>query len=382
MSQAQPFEIHVPLETLDDLRERLARTRWPKELPGVGKSQGIPDNFRELMEYWRDGFDWRAREARINALPNFRVEIGGLGVHYIHVRGNGPSRMPLLLAHGYPSSPFEYLPMISLLTDPGAHGGDPADAFDVVVPSVPGHGFSDPPDRVGFEDRAVAGMFVELMEGLGYERFGIHAYDIGASICEYLNFDHPERVIGYHTTTPGIPGPTLAPDSPPLSVAELEHQKLRQAWGKDQSAYAHILGTKHQVLAHGLNDSPAGLAAWIIEKWNAWTVPPSGNLEKHFSKDDLLANVMTYWVTETINSANRYYAEDLEPLGPDDRITVPTGVALPLNEPANRPPREYVERLHTDIRHWVELDGGGHFIAGEMPVPVAKSIQIFFRGLR
>lgn len=383
MSQTQPFTIHVPQATLDELRERLARTRLPNELPGVGRSQGIPGDFlQELLDHWRSDFDWRAQEARINALPNFRAEIGGLGVHYIHVRGNGPSPMPLLLAHGYPSSPFEYLRLISLLTDPAAHGVDPAGAFDVVAPSVPGHGFSDMPDRVGFEDRAVAGMFVELMAGLGYERFGIHAYDIGASICQYLNFDHPERVIGYHTTNPGNPGPILAPDSAPLNEAELNYQKQRKAWGEEQGAYAHILRTKHQALAYGLNDSPAGLAAWIIEKWQAWTVPPTGNLEDHFSRDDLLANVMTYWVTGTINSANRYYAEDLQPLGSEDRITVPTAVALPLNEPSNRPPREYVERLHTDIRHWVELDGGGHFVAGEMPGPVAGSIRTFFQQLR
>jgi pimeloyl-ACP methyl ester carboxylesterase len=383
MPESQPFELHVSQDVLDDLHERLARTRWPNELPGVGWNYGIPrDYLQELLDYWQHDFDWRAQEARLNALPNYRVEIGGLGVHYIHVRGKGPSPIPLLLAHGYPSSPFEYLPLISLLTDPATHGGDPADAFDVVVPSIPGHGFSDMPDRIGFEDRAVAGMFVELMDGLGYERFGIHAYDIAASICQYLNFDYPDRVIGYHTTNPSNPGPTLTPDSEPLSEVELDYQKLRQAWGKGQGAYARILGTKHQALAYGLNDSPAGLAAWIVEKWYAWTVPPTGNLEDHFTKDELLANVMSYWVTETINSANRYYAEDLEPLGPEDRISVPTGVAMPTNDPSNQPPREYVERLHTDIRYWVDLEGGGHFVAGEMPGPVAESIRTFFRELR
>lgn len=381
MSQPQSFSIHVPQATLDDLHQRLARTRWPNQLPGVSWNYGVPREYMaSLVASWQTEFDWRAQEARINALPNFRMEIDGMGVHYLHVRGNGPAPTPLLLAHGYPSTPFEFLPMIERLTDPAAFGGDPADAFDVVIPSIPGHGFSDGASAMGFEDRAVGHLFAELMHRLGYERFGIHAYDIGASICVLLCFDYAERVIGYHTTNPANPGPILHEDSPALSPAEVAYQEARRAWGRAEGAYAHILGTKHQALAYGLHDSPAGLAAWIIEKWHAWTVPPSGNLEDVVSRDDLLTTVMTYWATESINSANRYYADMPDGLGPDDLISVPVGVALPTSDPANLPPREYVARVFTDIRHWVEVPGG-HFVAAEQPVLVAESIRTFFRGL-
>ena len=380
---AQPLDVHLPHATLDDLRDRLGRTRWPNELPGLGWTYGMPRGYlRELVEYWRDGFDWRAHEARLNAVPNYRVPLDGLGIHFIHARGEGPAPLPLLLIHGYPSSPYGLLDLIHLLTEPAAHGGDPIDAFDVVVPSIPGHGFSDGPTHVGFEDRAVAGLFTRLMAGLGYERFGIHAYDIGASIAGYLCLDRPDRVIGYHTTDPGNPGPYLGPGSSALSDAERELMELRQSWRTREGAYAHILGTRHQTLAYALNDSPAGLAAWIVEKWYAWTVPPTGNIEAHFTKDDLLANVTIYWATAAINAANRYYAEVPEPLGPNDRITVPTGVALPANDPAKRPPREFVARLHTDIQHWVELPRGGHFVAEEEPRLVAESIRTFFRSRR
>jgi pimeloyl-ACP methyl ester carboxylesterase len=379
----QPYSVSVPQETLDDLRDRLGRTRLPTELPGLGWRYGMPrDELRELITYWRDEFDWRAHEARLNALPNYRSTLDGLAIHFFHVRGRGPSPLPLLLVHGYPSSPYEYLGLIPLLTDPAAHGGHAADAFDVVVPSIPGHGFSAPPARAGFEDRAAAGLFARLMTGLGYDRFGIHAYDIGASISGFLCLDHPGRVVAYHTTDPANPTPYLGPGSPPLSAAEHAMMDLRRSWREREGAYAHVLGTRHQTLAYGLNDSPAGLAAWIIEKWHAWTMPPSGHLEEHFTRDQLLANVTIYWVTETINAANRYYAEELEPLMPDDRITVPTGVALPANDPAKRPPREFVARLHADIRHWVDLPRGGHFVAGEEPHLVAESIRTLFRSVR
>jgi pimeloyl-ACP methyl ester carboxylesterase len=379
----EPFTVHVPQETLDDLRDRLGRTRWPTELPGLGWRYGMPrDYLCELVDYWGNQFDWRGQEARLNAQANYRVVLDRVGTHFIHVRGTGPNPLPLLLVHGYPSSPYEYLDLIPLLADPAAHGGDPADAFDVVVPSIPGHGFSDRPAHAGFEDRTVAGLFAQLMTALGYDRFGIHAYDIGASIAGYLCLDHPGRIIGYHTTDPANPSPYLGPGSPPLSDAERTFMDLRRSWREREGAYAHVLGTKHQTLAYALNDSPAGLAAWIVEKWHAWTVPSAGDLEDHFTKDQLLANVTIYWVTETINAANRYYAEELEPLGPDDRIAVPTGVALPANDLAQWAPREFVARLHADLRHWVDLPNGGHFVAAEEPHLIVESIRALFRSLR
>lgn len=382
MTTVQPFEVHIPQDALDDLYLRLSRARWPPTGPSTGWAYGASGTYlRDLVGYWQSGYDWRLQEARINALPNFRTDIDGLGVHFIHARGKGPNPMPLLLVHGYPGTPFEYFDLISRLTDPVAHGGDATDAFDVVAPTIPGHGFSDLPNRAGFEDRMVGDMFTTLMEMLGYERFGVHAYDIGASISGYICFDHPDQVIGYHSANPGNPGPELGPDSPPLSENEQQYLALRQEWHSAEGAYAHILATKHHALAYGLNDSPVGLAAWILDKWFAWTSPPTGNLDDHFSRDDLLTIIMTYWFTESIDAANHYYAELPPALGTEATIEVPMGGVLATNDPANCPPREYVERLYTDVRHWVEIPGG-HFASAEQPELMAESIRTFFRPLR
>lgn len=337
---------------------------------------------RELVDYWRHDFDWRAQERAINGFANFRAEIDDLGIHFVFERGKGSRALPLLLLHGWPSTFYEMLPLVSLLTDPSRHGGNSSDAFDVVVPSIPGHGFSDRPRRPGFEDRQAAEICLDLVRGLGYERFAIHAYDLGASIAGLLCLDHPDRVIGYHTTSPGNPNPYLGP-APQLTDAERAYRAYMEQWVSDEYAYARIQGTRPQTLAYGLNDSPAALAAWIIDKWWAWTVPAGGELEHYFTKDELLANVMIYWVTETINSANRYYYEGQHTRwpGPDDRIPVPTGVALTTQQ-FERPPREYVARLHTDIRSWTDLGRGGHFVAREEPELVAESIRSFFRDLR
>jgi pimeloyl-ACP methyl ester carboxylesterase len=380
-----PFEVTVPEEALIDLGERLARTRWPDEVEGAGWAYGAPVGFMsELVAYWREAFDWRAQERRINAFGNYRAEVGDLGIHFVHERGRGPDPLPLLVLHGWPSSFVEMLELVPLLTDPAGHGGDPADAFDVVVPSLPGHGFSDRPTRPGFEDRQAAETMVELMAGLGYERFGAHAYDLGASVMGLLCLDHPERVVGYHTTSPGNPSPALGPGAPEPTEAERAFLASMEQWGKDEYGYGHLLGTRPQTVAYGLADSPAGLAAWIVEKWYAWTAPPDGNLEAHFTKDDLLANVTIYWVTETINAANRYYYEGRHTRwpGPDDLAHVPLGVALTATQANERPPREYVERLFPDVRAWVELGRGGHFVALEEPRLVAEAIRGFFRGLR
>lgn len=337
---------------------------------------------KELVEYWHEDFDWRKQEERINSFANFRAEVDRMGVHFIHERGKGPNSLPILLTHGWPSSFYEMLKLVPLLTDPESYGGDPADSFDVVVPSVPGHGFSGRPRQRGFEDRGVAELWVKLMRGLGYDRFGAHAYDLGASITGLLCLDHPERVVGYHTTSPGNPAPYMGPGSPAPTDAERAFLKYLKRWSEEEGGYAHILGTRPQTVAYGLNDSPAGLAAWITEKWHAWTAPPSGNLAAHFTKDELLTNVTIYWVTETINSANRYYAEDLRGPGPEDCARVPLGVSLTATQRFERPPREYVERLFPDIRRWIELPRGGHFVALEEPELLAEAICAFFRPLR
>jgi pimeloyl-ACP methyl ester carboxylesterase len=382
---AVPFTIAVADETLEDLRARLGRTRWPDALPGVGWDYGVsPEYLRGLMEHWRAGFDWRAEQARLNQLANFRVEIDGLPVHVIHERGRGARPLPLLIAHGWPSSCYEAIDLIPLLTDPARFGGDPADSFDVVVPSLPGYGFSGLPDAPGMTSTRISGMLVKLMRALGYEQFAAHAYDVGASILSAMCLDFPERLIAYHTTEPENANPYMGSGAPALTAAEQDYLDLKRSWYAVEGGYDLIQATRPQTLGYGLNDSPVGLAAWIIDKWFTWTEPPDGDLGKHFTADQLLANLTIYWATGTINSANRlYYERDHRPRvrTAADRIRVPTGIAL-TTQAIERAPREYLERIFTDIRHWRDLGAGGHFVMLEQPELLADSLRTFFRLFR
>lgn len=382
---SQPFRVEVAEDALRDLRARLLHTRWPDEIRGAGWGYGVKQSYmQDLVTYWHTEFDWRAQEQKINGFANYRAWLDGLGIHFIHERGRGPHPLPLLITHGWPSSFYEVLDIIPLLTDPASHGGDPEDAFDVVVPSLPGYGFSDRPTSPGMTAREIAALWVQLMKGLGYERFAAHSYDVGASVMGHMGLDSPQRLIGYHTTEPSNPKPYFGPGAPPLSEAERLYVEYQRQWQQQEGGYDHIQSTKPQTLAYGLNDSPVGTAAWIIEKWYAWTEPASGDLEQHFTKDQLLANVTIYWLTETINSANRlYYERDHHPRVrlPDDRITVPTGVAL-TSQLIESPPREYVQRLYTDIRSWTKLERGGHFVMLEEPQILTESIRTYFRSLR
>lgn len=379
-----PYTVAIPEEILDDLRARLARTRWPDEVDGAGWEYGASLAYmKDLVAYWRTGFDWRAQERAINAFSHFRARVAGTGIHFIHERGRGPAPMPLVITHGWPSSFSEMLPLIPLLADPGAHGGDPADAFDVVVPSVPGFGFSDRPTERGMTRSRVAELWVRLMSALGYQRFAAHGNDIGAVITGWMALDHPERLIGIHTMMPGFPGPDFGPGTPPMSEAERAFAARQDRWGREEGGYNLIQETRPQTLAYGLHDSPAGLAAWIVEKWRAWT-DPDGDLDRHFTRDTLLTNVTIYWVTETANASGRSYyerARDPRRIPPDARIAVPTGVAL-STEAVQRVPREWAERRYVDIRRWTELDRGGHFMAAEEPALLAEEIRAFFRPLR
>jgi pimeloyl-ACP methyl ester carboxylesterase len=382
--QIGPFQIAVPQEILDDLNERLQRTRWPDEVDEADWRYGANLGYmKELANYWRTSFDWRAQEQWINSFANFQAIVGGLRIHFIHERGKGPNPIPLLITHGWPSSFVEMLKLILLLTDPSNHGGNASDTFDVIVPSVPGFGFSDRPLQAGMTRWRVAELWMKLMDGLGYQRFGLHANDIGAVISSWLALDYPEGVIGFHTLMPTFPPPSFDENEPPMTEAEKTFAATVNAWDQEEGGYEAIQTTRPQTLAYGWNDSPVGLMAWIIEKWRAWT-DPRGDIEQYFSKDELLTNVMIYWVTETANSSVRSYyerAHDSRILRPNDKIRVPTGVAL-TTEPVQRAPREWVQRRYTDLRRWTEFSTGGHFLAAEDPELLATEIREFFRPFR
>ena len=382
--QIEPFQVAVGQEVIDDLRQRLARTRWPDEVHGAGWRYGAGlDEMKALADYWLAQFDWRAQERRINSFANYRAAIDGLGIHFVHERGKGPDPIPLLITHGWPSSFVEMLPLIPLLTDPRGHGAGASDSFDVIVPSVPGFGFSDRPLQSGMTRWRVAGMWVRLMEALGYGRFGLQANDIGAVISSWLSLDFPERVIGFHTMMPTFPPPAFGEHEPPLSEAEKKFKASLEAWDREEGGYNALQSTRPQTLAYGLNDSPVGLLAWIVEKWRSWT-DPDGRLADYFSRDELLTNVMIYWATETANSSMRSYyerAHDTRVLSPQEMVRVPTGVALSL-EAVQRAPREWAARRYSDIRRWTEFSSGGHFLALEDPELLAVEIREFFRQFR
>ncbi len=380
----QPFVVDIPQADLDDLKTRLARTRWPDEVTGSGWEYGANLGYMQsLARYWLNDFDWRAQEKRINSFPNFKAQVDGLWIHFIHERGKGPNPIPLILTHGWPSSFVEMLKMIPMLSDPERFGADPGDSFDVVVPSVPGYGFSDRPLERGMTRSRVAELWVKLMDGLGYPVFASHANDIGAVITAYIARDAPGQLIGLHTLMPQFPSPTYGPEDAPMSEAERSFIEFNERWDKEEGGYNLIQETRPQTLAYSLNDSPIGLAAWIIEKWRSWGAL-GGELENSFTRDELLTNVTIYWLTQTANSSARSYferAHDPRAFGKNPKISVPTGVAL-TREAGQHAPRERVERVYSDIRRWTEFDHGGHFLALEDPALLAGDIRNFFRQFR
>lgn len=380
----EPFQISTSQEILDDLQNRLERTRWPDEVHQSGWRYGANlEYMKELVDYWRTSFDWHAQEQRINSFANYLATVEDVRVHFIHEHGKGPNPIPLVITHGWPSSFVEMLEIIPLLTDPASHGGDASDSFDVVVPSVPGYGFSERPLQSGVTRWRVAGLWAKLMDGLGYQKFGLQANDIGAVISGWLSLDYPEKVIGFHTLMPSFPPPAFDKTEAPMTEAEKAFKAVVDEWDQDEGGYNAIQATRPQTLGYGLNDSPVGLMAWVVEKWRAWT-DPDGNIEDYFSKDEVLTNVMIYWITETANSAARSYyerAHDTRNIKPEDKINVPTGVALTM-EAAQRAPREWAQRRYADIRRWTEFPSGGHFLAAENPEMLAAEIREFFRQFR
>jgi pimeloyl-ACP methyl ester carboxylesterase len=381
----RPFRVDVADEVLTDLGERLARTRWPDEVEGAGWDYGTDLAYlRELVEYWRTGFDWRERERALNRLPQFVAPVLGLDVHFVHLRGVGPDPFPLVVTHGWPSSFAEMHRIVGPLADPGCHGADPADAFDVVVPSLPGFGFSARPARRG--PTRVDRLWRKLMtDVLGYPRFGAHGGDVGARVTSALGRFHGDVVAGIHLGSVDLEWPDPVPPAAELSAAERDYLERVRRWEREEGAYGEIQATRPQTLAYGLNDSPAGLAAWIVEKFRAWS-DCGGDVESRFSKDELLTNITLYWVTGTIGSSMRRYFEARHdpapnPLAPGERIETPTGVAMFPGEKDLLVPREWAERCY-DLRRWTEMPRGGHFPALEEPGLLVEDIRGFFREVR
>ncbi|MFE9811377.1 alpha/beta fold hydrolase [Streptomyces sp. NPDC005227] len=385
----RPFRLDVPQSDLDDLHQRLDRTRWPDELPGVGWAYGVPrDYLQELVRYWRHDYDWRAAEARLNTWPQFTTEIDGARLHFAHIRSPEPDATPLIVTHGWPGSIVEFTDIVGPLTDPRAHGGDPADAFHLVVPSIPGFGLSGPTRDTGWEFTRVAAAFATLMERLGYRRYGAQGGDWGGAISRELGRSHPERLIGVHLNL--LPGssatvePTageLAALSPEERERTLVSWRRGQAWNREEGGYAAIQATRPQTLAYALTDSPVGQLAWIAEKFRQWT--DSGDRpEDAVDRDLLLTDVMLYWLTGTAGSSARIYYEraHADYWGkPPEPSVAPTALAV-FPEENFVPLRHVAERTDRIVR-WTEFDRGGHFAAMEAPDLLVADVRAFFREL-
>ena len=376
----QPFQVAVPEEVITDLRERLERTRWPDEVAGAGWEYGTNLGYlKELVGYWEDRFDWRAQEAAMNRFSHYRADIGGFGIHFIREEGRGRDPVPLLLLHGWPASFLQMVKIIPLLADPVAHGGDGTNSFELIVPSLPGYGFSDRPGERGMTVGRVAKLIHRLMtEELGFSRYGVRGSDMGAGVAARLALSYPESVVGIHLSGTS---PYFGETPPDLTDAEKAFLRRAEAWRMAEGAYAMLQATKPQTLAYGLTDSPAGLAAWIVEKFRSWS-DCGGDVESRFTKDELLANVTLYWVTGTINSSTRLYYETMHAPWPNagKRVEVPTANAM-FPKDLVPGPREWEERQF-NITRWTGMPRGGHFGEMEEPELLAEDIRAFFRGLR
>ncbi|MGH3480358.1 MAG: epoxide hydrolase family protein [Jiangellaceae bacterium] len=398
-TQIRPFRIAIPQADLDDLHERLHRTRWPDQLrtAGAGWSRGVPLAYLEdLAAYWADGFDWRKQEADLNELPQFVTTIDGQDIHFLHVRSPEPSALPLLLTHGWPSSPVEFLRVIGPLTDPRAYGGDPADAFHLVIPSLPGYGFSTPVREPGWGNLfRVAQAWAELMRRLGYARYGVQGTDVGAGVAGMLAMVDAGRVAGVHVTgtTAAMPfGPPV--DLEGLSEADRARGERFNAYQADGLGYLHLQATRPQTLAYALNDSPAGQLAWIVEKFHEWTDPAAELPDDAVDRDQLLTNVSIFWFTGAgASSAHATYegmqawremaARQPEAAGADqeahagEQSGLPTGVAVFAADTTIRTLLD-----PADTMHWSEFDRGGHFPAMETPDLLIGDVRAFFGRLR
>ncbi|MFJ2397948.1 epoxide hydrolase family protein [Streptomyces sp. NPDC087843] len=382
LPRLEPLTPQTEPAALEDLRTRLRTTRWPDAPEDAGWTLGTDVAYlRELVAHWADGFDWPAQEAALALLPHFRIRLGGLGIHFVHARAVAPTGpvLPLVLSHGWPDSFWRYSKVIPLLTDPGAHGGDPADAFDVVVPDMPGYGYSDRPTGPPLNSIAVAGLWAELMGVLGYARFGAAGGDVGSHVSRYLALDHPDRVVAVHRMDGGLP--VLTGDPADLAPEERAWFDEVAAWGASEGAYGAMHRTKPQTAAVGLTDSPAGLAAWIVEKLRAWS-DCDGDIERSFTKDEILTNVTLYWLTRTIGSSMRMYHANsaVPPQQLARRVEVPSGFSL-FRGDIVRPPRAWLERT-ANVVYLNEPARGGHFAPFEEPELYVEELRAFFRPYR
>lgn len=378
-----PFRSQVPQATIDDLKDRLARTRFPDQLEGAGWSYGSDLAYvRDLCAYWRDRFNWRAAEDRFNSFLQFITELDGEQVHFYHIRSPEPDAVPLIITHGYPGSVAEFLDVFGPLTDPGRHGGERSDAFHVIAPSIPGYGFSGPTRRQGFNIERAADVNIKLMALLGYERYFAQGGDWGSAISTAMALKAPDRIAALHLNM--IMGWPADPQDPlaGLDADEIAYVEWKRGYDANESGYQLIQATKPQSLAYGLVDSPSGLAAWIVEKFKTWS-DCGDDIESSYTKDQLLENIMLYWVTGTINSAMRMYYESLGPgrmLAPQGRVEVPTGHSQFPAE-IRRTPRAWAEQRF-NIAYWSKLPKGGHFAAFEQPSLFVEELRTFFRPYR
>jgi len=377
----EPFAVAVPDAVLNDLRERIGRTRWPDAAPGEAWGQGVEVGYlRELLAYWADGYDWRAAERELNRYQHRVADVDGTRIHFVHHRseateaGENSASIPLVLTHGWPSTFAEMLGLVDRL----------GDRFDLVVPSLPGYIYSQRPGHVGVDRRHVAGMWHRLMQGLGYEHYGACGGDFGAGVATHMALLEPERVIGIHLSTPELE-PYIGPGSPPLTPEEQAYVAHVERWEQTERGYSAVQSTRPQTLGYALNDSPAGLAAWVLDKWRSWS-DSGGDLDATFGRDNLLTMLTLWWATDSITSSMRDYYDNRwhgSPIGAADRVRVPTAMAVFANElvPEGEVPRTWYERLY-QVERWTVFPHGGHFAAMEEPDALAADIGEFFGGRR
>jgi epoxide hydrolase len=379
--EIHPFRIDIPQAELDVLAGKLDSVRWPAPLPGDDWDTGVPTKWlRSLAEYWRSGYDWRAAERELNAFPQFTTTIDGQNIHFLHVRSAEPGAMPLILTHGWPGSVAEFLDVIAPLTDPAAHGGDPADAFHVVIPALPGFGFSGPVAEAGWTTNRIARAWVELMRRLGYERFAAQGGDIGSSVSPELGRVAPDRVIGVHVNAANFLPPLPMADDERASLTDLERDRVArvETFMQQEFGYIAIQSTRPQTIGYGLVDSPVALLAWMTDKFREWTHPRQTLPDEVIGRDRLLTNVMLYWLTGTAGSAAYVGYAQHDGWGQKANSGVPTAVMAFAHDVAIR---RYAEREVTIVR-WTDVDRGGHFAALEEPELLVTDVREFLRALR